>query len=73
MLYFCDRFLGIFQKWGNIMPTRSDYNVIAFGLRQRLSNAMMLLETLKGEKNIDDALHELKKMDEYLENMENQK
>ena len=55
------------------MPTRSDYNVIAFGLRQRLSNAMQLLEALKGEKSIDDALHELKKMDEYLENMENQK
>jgi len=55
------------------MPTRSDYNVIAYSLRQRLSDAMRLLESVEGNKNVDEALKELKKMDKSLENMENQK
>ena len=54
------------------MPTRSDYNVIAYGLRQRLNDAMKLLELAKDNDNVKKALQELEKLDDTLRNMEQQ-
>lgn len=51
------------------MPTRNDYSVIAYGLQQRLNDAIKLLQ----EDNTQEALKELSKLNDALENMKTQK